>query len=62
LFALACDANGELIEWGHHGVMIEINSTGDSSACEAKDLKVFQFRNGSWELCDAQQKSAIIMG
>ena len=24
LFALACDANGELIERGHHGVMIEV--------------------------------------
>ena len=59
LFALACDANGELIKQGHHGVMIEDKSIGDSSAVEAQDLKVFQIRNGR---CDAQQESAVIAG
>ena len=62
LFALTCDANGELIEWGHHGVMIEVNSTGDSSATEFQFLQFLQFRNGRWYLCNAQQESEIIMG
>ena len=62
LFALACDANGELIERGHHGVMIEDKSTCDGSATEVQDFKVFQFRNGRRDLCDAQEESAIIMG
>ena len=57
LFALACDANGELIELGHHGVMIEDKSTGDSSVLEVQDFKFFQFRNRRWNLCDVHNKS-----
>jgi hypothetical protein len=42
--------------------MLEVNSTGDSSATEVQGFKVLQFRNGRWDLCNAQQESAIIMG
>ena len=46
----------------HHGVMIEVKSTGDSSASEVQGFQFLQFRNGRWYLCDAQEESAIIMG
>ena len=46
----------------NHGVMIEVNSTGDSSPTEDQLFQFLQFRNGRWDLCDAQQESAIIMG
>jgi hypothetical protein len=59
LFALTCDANGELIERGHHRVMIEVNNTGDSSETEVQVFKFFQFPNGRWNSCNTQNKSAI---
>jgi hypothetical protein len=43
---------------GHHGVMIKVNNTGDFSAAhEVQNFKIFQFRNGRWDLCDAHSKS-----
>jgi hypothetical protein len=42
--------------------MIEVNNTGDSSVSEVQDFKFFQFRNGRWDLCGAQQESAAITG
>jgi hypothetical protein len=62
LSVLVCDANGELIERGHHGVMIEVSSTGDSSATEVQAFQFLQFRNGRWYLCNTQQESAAITG
>ena len=57
LFALACGANGELIERGNYGVMIEVNSTGDSSASEVQVFQFLQFRNARWNLCVMHTKS-----
>ena len=37
LFALACDANGELIELGHHGVM------ATEQTCQRRALSEVQF-------------------
>jgi hypothetical protein len=42
--------------------MVEVNSTGDSSAAEVQAFQFPQFRNGRWDLCNTQHKSAIIMG
>jgi hypothetical protein len=36
--------------------------TSDFSFGEVQVFKVFQFRNRRWNLCNAQQKSEIIMG
>ena len=38
--------------------MIKDKSTCDGSATEVQDFKVFQFRNGRWDLCNTQQESA----
>jgi hypothetical protein len=42
--------------------MIEVNSTGDSGVAEVQVFQFLQFRNGRWDLCDAHEESAIIMG
>ena len=42
----------------HHGVMIEVNSTGDSSVTEVQVFQFLQFRNGRWHLCDAPKVSS----
>ena len=61
LFALACDANGELIELGHHGVMIEDKSTGDSSVVEVQVCQGLEFSDVG-NSCKQTVKIKIIMG
>ena len=39
--------------------MIEVNSTGDSSATEVQAFQFLQFRNGRWYLCDAQEAGRV---
>jgi hypothetical protein len=61
LLALACDANGELIERGHHGVMATVQTCQRRAAPEVQILQIDASFN-SIDVWNAQQKSVIIMG
>jgi hypothetical protein len=61
LFALACDANGELMEWGHHGVMATEQTCQRSALEEVQFLQIDASFN-SVDAWNAHQKSVIIMG
>ena len=61
LFALACDANGELIERGHHGVMATEQTCQRTAALEVQFLQIDAPFN-SIDVWNAQQKSVIITG
>jgi hypothetical protein len=61
LFALACDANGELIERGHHGVMATEQTCQRRAASEVQVLQIDTSFN-SFDVWNAQQQSEIIMG
>ena len=61
LFALACDANGELIELAHHGVIATEQTCQRRAAEEPQFLQIDASFN-SVDVWNAQQKSVIITG